>query len=282
MVDPVVSSRFGTRPLLEVPALQVSNHGAIEVPSLQVPYATYVSKNPFPSARNPMVGSGTYYPQTVYYTADGVPPGPAVYLNRKYPSAPQGPFYNPQGHAYYIGPNGEMVFPAPFYSPDSLYPGVVNPVPGCITIPQPAVVRVPYPTYGSTIPGFNITCELEYGRVMSIDVRDSEGEFRGIPEFLRNELLKSYGAYPYTEAKVKLEGGEFHIYATHENRRRHRRRRYRDYDSDSEYYEDDYYRYGSYPEWKSDVDSYSSGVRPRNPWDRPRGIVRERGWNRFR
>ena len=35
MVDPVVSSKYGKRPLLEVPALQVDSGSRLEISSLQ-------------------------------------------------------------------------------------------------------------------------------------------------------------------------------------------------------------------------------------------------------
>ncbi|KAI8793540.1 hypothetical protein BgiMline_003563 [Biomphalaria glabrata] len=289
MVDPVVSSRFGKRPLLDIPAMQVSGHRGIEVPSLQSPIYSAISANPFPNTHNPMYGPGVYNQQPGYMTTGGlIPPrpAPAIYIDRRHNSAPQMGFYNPPPpRQYFYGPNGEVVQPAPFYNPQGMYPGVANPYP--VPAPMPVPVRMPYPSYGPFNPGFNITCDLEFGRVTNINVRDSMGEFRGIPDFLREELMRTYGKFPFTEVKVKLENGEFHIYATHERRKKQQRRRRRDRDSDVDsdsYYDDDdddqYIRFD--PTYKSDIDSYTSGVRPRRPGDRPRGIVHEKGWNRYR
>ncbi|CAG5125508.1 unnamed protein product [Candidula unifasciata] len=278
MVEPVISSRFGKRPILEVPAMQVSGHTSLEVPSIQSPVMNTTSNIvpvPVPVASPTQIH--LYNPP---YVAGVIPQVQIPYpgLDVKQQSAPVGPFYSPQGREFYYGPNGEIIFPPPVNRPNNLFPGVASSYTGYAPMPPPAPFRIPYPNYGMMTPGFNITCELEYGRVMNINVRDSDGEFRGIPEFLRSELLRTYGSFPYTEVRIKLEGGEFHIYATHENRPKHRRhRRHRDSDSDS-----DSDRNGPYPEWSSDVDSYTSGVRPRNPGDRPRGVVHERGWNRFR
>ncbi|KAH9518991.1 hypothetical protein Btru_008854 [Bulinus truncatus] len=291
MVDPVVSSRFGKRPLLDIPALQVSGNSRIEVPSLQSPIYSAINPNPFPITKNPMVGPGVYNPQPGYFTTGGLPPrpAPAMYMDRRHSSAPQMGYYNPPPGQYFYGPNGEVVQPAPFYNPQGMYPGVANQYP----VPVPVPVRAPYPSYGPFNQGFNITCDLEFGRVTNINVRDSMGDFRGIPDFLREELMRTYGKFPYTEVRVKLENGEFHIYATHEQNRRRRqpqqqqqRRRRRDRDSDADsdsYYDDDddqFIRFDA--AYKSDVDSYTSGVRPRGPSDRPRGITHEKGWNRYR
>lgn len=276
MVEPVISSRFGKRPILEVPAMQVSGHSSLEVPSLQSPVMNSSSNIVAVPAASPTLMPGVYnHP----YVTTILPQGPQAYpgFEGKYPSAPAGPFYSPQGREFYYGPNGEIIFPPPVHRPSNVFPGVASAYTGYANMPPPVPFTIPYPNYGMMTPGFNITCELEYGRVVNINVRDSDGEFRGIPEFLRTELMRTYGSFPYTEVRIKLEGGEFHIYATHDNRRNHGRRRHRDSDSDS-----DSDRYGPYPDWKTDVESYTSGVRPRNPEDKPRGIIRERGWNRFR
>lgn len=287
MVDPVVSSRFGKRPLLDVPPMLVSGHSGLEVSSLQSPAYSAISANPFPRAVNPMIGAGVYNPQPGYMTTGGLPPPPAMHFDRRYNTAPTGGFYNAPPRQYFYGPNGEVVNPAPFYNPQAMYPGVANPYP-VMPVPQPVAVpvpvRMPYPSYGSFTPGFSVTCQLEFGRIVNIDIRESQGEFRGLPDFLRDELTRTYGKYPFTEVKVKLENGEFHIYATHERRRKQRRRRRRDSDSESENYDDDeddkYFRFDT--AYKSDVESYTSGVGPRNPGTKPRSIVHERGWNRYR
>ncbi|GFS07507.1 RAD52 motif-containing protein 1 [Elysia marginata] len=330
MTSPVVRSGFGSRPLLEVPAMDMMGTSQIAVNSLMasgaqrtaavdlVPEARAViigptsivaaptvqaapaaampaptvpgpynqaPLNPFPAAMNPMTGPGLYNMQPTSFSAGGYPanfpgsfpaaPQPFPTFDGRHHSAPQGPFYNSQGRLYYYGPNGEIIFPPQAYA------GVANPFTGAVpnqyTPPQGfhpfggQPDRMAYP--GHEPRPFSVTCELEYGRITNIDLKDSIGTFRGIPDFIRLELLRTYGAQAFTEVKIKYSEGEFHIYASNEKWPKNKRSMSRDSPSEGASSDGDY--------GETDVDSYAH-IKPRRRGERPRRIVHTKGWNRFR
>ncbi|GFO25860.1 rad52 motif-containing protein 1 [Plakobranchus ocellatus] len=325
MASPIVQTRFGSRPLLEVPAMEVAGASDIAVTSIMVPGVqaaptvpaappnaravlaipvavpaapapamqapavptvpapalvapNIAPLNPFQGASNPMVGSGLYNLQPTSLSTGGLPISHQPYLSYggRHHSAPQGPLYNDQGRPYYYGPNGEVIFPPP------VYPGVANPFAGAV--PNSYSHPQGYNPYGGPpgrmmYPGieprpFVVTCELEYGRITNIDLRESPGTFRGIPDFIRLELLRTYGSEPHTEVRIKFADGEFHIYASHEKWHKKKRSKSRDSRAETESLSD-----GDYGE--TDVDSYTH-IKPRHRGERPRRIVHEKGWNRFR
>ena len=251
--------------------------------------------NPFSTAVNPMIGPGLYNMQPTSFSAGGypanlpvsfpmnlpasLPAAPQTFpaMDGRHHSAPPGPLYNSQGRPYYYGPNGEVIFPPPVYA------GVANPFAGAVpnhyTHPQglnpyggpPG--RMAYPGYEPR--PFSVTCELEFGRITNIDLKDSIGTFRGIPDFIRLELLRTYGAEPFTEVKIKYSEGEFHIYASNEKWSKRKRSKSKESHSeaDSNYSDEDY--------GETDVDSYTH-IKPRHRGEKPRRIVHTKGWNRFR
>lgn len=313
MTSPVVRTGFGSRPLLEVPAMEVAAEAsqmavnslmaqgphrapAVELipearavligpttivaappaqshqpavppaPLVPGPY-NHAPPNPFPTAVNPMTGSGLYNIQPVGFPTNPAALQPFSTFDRRHHSVTQGPLYNSQGKLYYYGPNGEIIFPPPVYA------GVANPftgaAPNAYTHPHgfnPYGGQVSYPGFEPR--PFSVTCELEFGRIVTINLKDSIGEFRGIPDFIRLELLRTYGTEAFTEVKIKYTDGEFHIYANNEKMPKPEREAYSETDSISDYGE-------------TDVDPYAR-IKPRNGRQNPRRIVHTRGWNRFR
>ncbi|RUS85838.1 hypothetical protein EGW08_006390 [Elysia chlorotica] len=270
---------------------------AMHAPTMQGPL-NLGPFNPFPSAANPMIGPGLFNMQPTSFSPGGfggfapnfpvnfppnlpanIPAAPQPFpaMDGRNHSAPPGPLYNSQGRPYYYGPNGEVIFPPPVYA------GVANPFAGAapnqFTHPQGLN---PYggPPGQMVYPGFeprpfSVTCELEFGRITNIDLKDSIGTFRGIPDFIRLELLRTYGAEPFTEVKIKYSEGEFHIYASNEKWPRKERSKSKEpqYEVDSNCSDEEY--------GETDVDSYVQ-IKPRHNGERPRRIVHTKGWNRFR
>ncbi|XP_005090213.1 uncharacterized protein LOC101851692 [Aplysia californica] len=300
MVDPVVSSRFGKRPLLEIPPMSLSGYGQMEVTSIEHSGPGTVHVTPFANTNNPMYGSGVANPNMHpgFMTASGLPPpqvGPVAYpgYERRFNTAPN---LYPAGRQYFYGPSGELISGNPLPHPS--YPGVFNPYGPYGPPPRPVPRIVSDPAFMPGGPGFSVECILEYGRIVNIDTRDTGGDFRGIPPFIRDELVRTYGKYPYTEVKLRCENGEFHIYAMHNQRQgqsRNRRGRKRegsrgrkrddsDDDSDSAYgdtyYEEKDSRFRNRA--RSNYDSRSEGIKPRAPQMAPRGINHERGWDNVR
>ena len=301
MMDPVVSSRYGKRPLLDIPPMSVTGYGHLEVPSLNL---TGVHNNEF-SHRKPDV----YNVKTEFkYSMDdgGLPPPHPVHRYRDARPYNTAPNAHSMGRQYFYGPNGEQINSS-YPSYQSQYPGVDNPpqptYPGLNNPPNPtypSVNNLPHPTYpgvgptgptshsaypgvvdpygsyqqqqpsqpgvqgqgnvpkimydhSDTTTGFNkVTCLLEYGRITNIDIRDSRGEFKGIPPFLRDELLRTYGKYPFTEVKLQNRNGEFHIFASHDPRRRGRGKRQSSREEQGDSLFDDYY----YKRNRNDYDGY--------------------------
>uniref|UniRef100_A0A0B6ZUI1 Uncharacterized protein n=1 Tax=Arion vulgaris TaxID=1028688 RepID=A0A0B6ZUI1_9EUPU len=289
MVDSVVSSHFGKRPLFEVPALQVSNQRSSEVSSLQASAMPYENNSSFPFLQNHIAGPGTHnLPTAIASNSYSMPAWQQNQMGfcglaRNY-TAPAGVFYNSQGHQHKWGPSTDGANPAHFYPPQQIYHDDFNHVSGHSYGPQPQHSRHPHPSYGPINLGYNITCDLEYGRIVNIDMRDSNGEFRGVSPFLRTELMRTYGSYPYTKVKVRLEGEEYHIYANHEHRRQ--RLRQHDIDTQSDRYFDDGYdeeddRFLSYPERRSETSNNLRRLNNRNVRAKPRSIIIGRDWSKF-
>ena len=275
--------------VVPAPTIPVAAQAAAPAPALPGPY-NLAPINPFPAAANPMLGPGLYNIQPTSLSAGAFPANipanlqstlPAVpqtfpALDGRHHSAPQGPLYNSEGRPYYYGPNGEIIFPPPVYA------GVANPFAG--GVPNPYTHPQGLNPYGGppgrmVYPGheprpFSVTCELEFGRITNIDLKDSIGTFRGIPEFIRLELLRTYGAEPFTEVKIKYSEGEFHIYASTEKFAKNKRATSRNSPSEADSNSD-----GDYGE--IDVDSYAP-IKPRHRGEKPRRIVHTKGWNRFR
>lgn len=112
---------------------------------------------------------------------------PVQQYNTSYGSVPPGPQPVPNGaqsnevHIYY-GPNGERL-PGPLPGPN-------------------------YPT------DFTLEGTLEYGKLVSVKVRNSNISYREIPDFVFRDLMKTYGMVERTDVKIVAQGGEYNIYAS--------------------------------------------------------------------
>ena len=108
-----------------------------------------------------------------------------------------------------------------------MYPGVHNAYqgqgyympPGGMPPPQQGMypaAQYPQPAHPPHTPGENFRFEgvLEYGQLTTVHFRDKTSNFRGLPDFLRRELQKTYGKFPATDIRIVAQNGEFHIYAT--------------------------------------------------------------------
>lgn len=84
-------------------------------------------------------------------------------------------------HVYY-GPNGERL-PGPLPAPN-------------------------YPT------DFTLEGTLEYGKLVSVKVRNSNISYREIPDFVFRDLVRMYGMIERTDVKIVAQGGEYNIYAS--------------------------------------------------------------------
>lgn len=281
-MDSVVSSQFGNRAVLDIPALQISSQKSSAIPSLQAPVLPSLNNSNLRPDYTFMPRAG---PQPTFPASIGLPPGQMGFseFGRRHHTAPTGPFYSPQGHQFNYVPYGNMMQPALFPQSQSVYPGNTNSFPGYVTAPHPGPVNIPYHSFGLPSQESSVVCELEYGRVMNIDLKGCVGEFRGIPPFLRTELMRAYSSHPYMKVKITHKNGEFHVFAAHNSRSRNpwHRKHEDDWDSESDtQYDDDYD--DRFRDFRSELDSYSRRARPRKRRDKPRGIIEERSSYRFR
>ena len=61
---------------------------------------------------------------------------------------------------------------------------------------------------------FTLEGTLEYGKMVSIKVRNSSISYRDLPQFGTSDLEKMYGMIESTEVKIVAQGGEYNIYAS--------------------------------------------------------------------
>ncbi|KAL8572692.1 hypothetical protein ACOMHN_049821 [Nucella lapillus] len=266
MMDPVVSSKFGKRPLLEMPALLVESDSRMEISSLQparpkpnyggLPSIVYrpegltaphqgpggphggMPLGPAPSsapAAMPPIPSGGAGPGPGMFP--GPPAGPMYQQPPGYPSQPMMP---PQMMPHMPAPTmapphmAPPMAPAPMQGhpmvappamppmqPPAMYPPMQPPHGGYYGgggVP-PQGMMPPYPHHmpprtPSVPPNFHVEGVLQYGQLTTIHFRDKTSNFRGIPEYLRHELMKTYGKYPVTDIRLVAMNGQIHIYAT--------------------------------------------------------------------
>ena len=111
-----------------------------------------------------------------------LPAAPPVYAP-PYHHAEQNDSYDPSGEVHiYYGPNGE---------------------------------RISGPMKGQAYPtDFTLEGTLEYGKMVSIKVRNSSISYRDLPQFVLRDLEKMYGMIESTEVKIVAQGGEYNIYAS--------------------------------------------------------------------
>lgn len=135
---------------------------------------------------------------------------------------------------HFMDASGNMV-PVPTAYPvqqPQMYPGVHYPYPqgqGYYMpggAPPPGLVPAQYPQHLQFAPpaqahtpadNFHLEGVLEYGQLTTVHFRNKTSNFRGLPDFLRRELQKTYSKFPVTDIRIEAVNGEFHIYATPRN-----------------------------------------------------------------
>ncbi|XP_076461887.1 uncharacterized protein LOC143294324 [Babylonia areolata] len=224
MTDPVVSSKYGKRPLLDMPALHVDSDTRLEISSLQ-PRVRPPEFGSMPSMIYSPEGIGQVNPQPLTAPAalPSMPQGLAPSGGNFYAPQPAAPAMYPQP-AYHHPPSmvpQMMGGPSiPTMQPQPMYPAMQPPYQapgyyhGAAGAPGGGVVPIVPPPRTPIPHNFHVEGVLQYGQLTTIHFRDKTNDFRGIPEYLRQELLKTYGRYPVTDIRIVAINGQFHIYAS--------------------------------------------------------------------
>lgn len=224
--DSVVNTKFGARPIIDLPAFAFGSRGHTNSNIADVPqrmfgpkeYSYNVGRNvPRDNSNGGYVGQyynfpnqssprGVQNPNSNFVKESNVIPYPSYTTvpNMAAQQSDQGQLI-PQGapppnsskegeiHHYY-GPNGERL-PGP-------------PSEFMRQRPSYVVDRKPYPS------NFKIESTLEYGKMVSIRIREGNVSFRDIPDFVLTECQKTYRVIPRTEVTIVAEHGEYNVYAT--------------------------------------------------------------------
>lgn len=233
----VVNTKFGARPIIDLPAFAygvgknnyMSSNLADVPPRMFGPteYSYNVGKNvprdhsnggyvgqyynqsPRGYQNSPtsnLVNESNVLPYPSYTTVPNMaaqqlpmpPQGPNMAAQQP-PMPPQGQMAQPYGgqgnetHLYY-GPNGERL-PGP---PSEMFR----------PRPQYTTNRRQYPT------NFKIEGTLEYGKMVSIRIKEGNVSFRDIPDSVLANCHKTYRMIPRTEVTIEAENGEYNVYAS--------------------------------------------------------------------
>lgn len=252
----VVLTKYGERPLIDIPPLSLSsraddddvpNH-LFRVPGKrsshvfhQPPRSPQVSLTaPQPQRRyqEPLMEQPNYhqhshqgqnrsYYQPQYQNQPPPPPPPQAHFQ---PQVQQNHYSNlapdsnlvPYNYTHYR-PQPQMPQPVPQYNTTSTH----APAPIPDQVPngtQPNEVHVYYGPNGERLPGplprpryptdFTLEGTLEYGKLVSVKVRNSNISYREIPDFVFQDLYKTYRMMERTDVKIVAQGGEYNIYAS--------------------------------------------------------------------
>ncbi|CAG2218459.1 unnamed protein product [Mytilus edulis] len=233
----VVNTKFGARPIIDLPAFAygvgknnyMSSNLADVPPRMFGPteYSYNVGKNvprdhsnggyvgqyynqsPRGYQNSPtsnLVNESNVLPYPSYTTVPNMaaqqlpmpPQGPNMAAQQP-PMPPQGQMAQPYGgqgnetHLYY-GPNGERL-PGP---PSEMFR----------PRPQYTTNRRQYPT------NFKIEGTLEYGKMVSIRIKEGNVSFRDIPDSVLANCHKTYRMIPRTDVTIEAENGEYNVYAS--------------------------------------------------------------------
>lgn len=253
----VVLTKYGERPLIDVPPLSLSKSRADDdVPRhmFKIPgkRETNVYHQP---PRSPQVSLTAPQPQQRRYQEPlmDLPttqyPRPSHSQNRNFyqpqypvqvraqpppPPPPPQPQIQQRGYSN-LAPDSNLV---PYnYSHYRPQPQPVQPVPQYSTTYAPAPTQQPVPNgtqsnevhvyYGPNgerlsgpLPApnyptdFTLEGTLEYGKLVSVKVRNSNISYREIPDFVFRDLVRMYGTMERTDVKIVAQGGEYNIYAS--------------------------------------------------------------------
>lgn len=253
----VVLTKYGERPLIDVPPLSLSKSRADDdVPRhmFKIPgkRETNVYHQP---PRSPQVSLTAAQPQQRRYQEPLVDlpttqyPRPSYSQNRNFyqpqypvqvraqpppPPPPPQPQIQQRGYSN-LAPDSNLV---PYnYSHYRPQPQPVQPVPQYSTTYAPAPTQQPVPNgtqsnevhvyYGPNgerlsgpLPApnyptdFTLEGTLEYGKLVSVKVRNSNISYREIPDFVFRDLVRMYGTMERTDVKIVAQGGEYNIYAS--------------------------------------------------------------------
>lgn len=252
----VVLTKYGERPLIDVPPLSLSKSRADDedVPRhmFKIPgkRTTNVYHQP---PRSPQVSltapqhqqrryqeplmelSTTQYPQPTHsQNRNFYQPQYPVQVQVQPPPPPPPPQPQIQQRGYSnLAPDSNLVpYNYTHYRPQ---PQPVQPVPQYSTTYAPAQQPVPngtqsnevhvyYGPNGERLPGplpapsyptdFTLEGTLEYGKLVSVKVRNSNISYREIPDFVFRDLVRMYGMIERTDVKIVAQGGEYNIYAS--------------------------------------------------------------------
>lgn len=226
--DTVVYTKYGPRPIIDLPAFAFVSRGNNNSNLADVPprmfgpkeYSYNAGRNvPRDNANGGYVGQYYNYPNQMsprgyqnnsnFVREGNVIPYPSYTtvpnMTAQQPSIPPQTQIVPHGSApqngdqqqevhHYYGPNGERL-----------------PGPPTEFIPHRLLYnkeRKQYPT------NFKIEATLEYGKMVSVRIREGNVSFRDIPEFVLADCQKTYKIIPKTEVTIVAEHGEYNVYST--------------------------------------------------------------------
>ncbi|KAK3095321.1 hypothetical protein FSP39_013190 [Pinctada imbricata] len=167
---------------------------------------TYQRPPPHSSPAYPysnIVQNSNVVPYDTYNPPPPPPPPPVAP-----PVMPAAPAYPSQSQNYYPNQNGTQDANGEihiYYGPNG------ERLPGPVTGPG-------YPT------DFTLEGTLEYGKLVSVRVRNSNISYRDIPASVLRDIERMYGVYECINVKIVAQGGEYNVYATpaqRENSERH-------------------------------------------------------------
>lgn len=203
MMDPVVQSKYGKRPLLEVPAIQVdAGNSTMEVWSLKDNTVTQSDPYRFAGLLQPAVSLTAQDPTGVY---------PIQQLQSHV--VPSMRMQTPTQQI--VDTSGKMIPFSTSYKPPipQVYPGVHNPFQS-----QSYSPAIPQQLQHSEVQhlqdNFCMEGTLEYGLLTTIRQANRTSSFTPLPDFLSRELQISYGRYPITHVRIVRQNGEYFIYST--------------------------------------------------------------------
>lgn len=203
----VVNTKFGDRSIIDLPVL--GEGGSTQY----VPHFTVDDMMLKNRSENMYTSNSVSIPS--YYSE------PVRPFSQREMMKPQQPHLRPSN-----------VVPAAYVYPNNIYnafvprPSSFHPVPTYISSPEE--IHHYYGPNGEKLPGppqikslsnrkvyptdFSIEAILEYGRMVSVNIKRGNISFREIPDFLMSDLKRTYRIVPRVKITIEAEGDDYCIY----------------------------------------------------------------------